>query len=124
MHHPLYSSAKKHGSDPKLAALLEPLFTRYRVQVVFAGHDHVYERTKLQKGIQHFITGAGGMMRRGDIDLKSPIRAASYDADNSFMVVEVDENEISFKSVSEKGDVVDSGVIKQSTSVGVSVRAA
>ena len=124
MHHPLYSSAKKHGSDPKLRATLEPLFTRYHLQVVLAGHDHVYERTKPQKGIQHFITGAGGKMRRGDIDLKSPFRAASYDQDNSYMVIEIDENEMAFSSISERGDVVDSGIIKQSSSIGVSVMAA
>jgi len=125
MHHPIYSSGKKHGSETKgLRAVLEPLFTRYHVQVVFAGHDHVYERTKPQKFIQHFITGAGGKMRRGDIDMKSPLRAASYDQDNSFMVVEIDEDEMTFKSISEKGEVVDSGVIKQSASVGVSVRSA
>jgi predicted MPP superfamily phosphohydrolase len=124
MHHPLYSSGKKHGSDPRLRAKLEPLLTRYNVQVVFAGHDHVYERTLPQKGIQHFITGAGGKMRRGDIDIKSQIRAASYDEDNSFMIIEVDEDEMAFKSISENGDVVDSGIIRQSTSVGVSVHAA
>ncbi|MEK6325608.1 MAG: metallophosphoesterase [Acidobacteriota bacterium] len=113
MHHPLYSSGKKHGSDLQLRKTIEPLFTRYRVQVVFAGHDHVYERTKPQQGIQYFVTGAGGKMRRGDIDIKSPLRAASYDRDNSFMLIEVDENEMSFKSISEKGEVVDSGVIRQ-----------
>jgi len=124
MHHALYSSAKKHGSDPKLRAMLEPLLTRYHVQVVFAGHDHVYERTRPQRGIQHFITGAGGKMRRGDIDMKSPLLAASYDRDNSFMVIEIDESEMGFKSISETGEVVDSGVIKQSSAVGVSVQAA
>jgi 3',5'-cyclic AMP phosphodiesterase CpdA len=113
MHHPLYSSGKKHGSETRLRASLEPLFKRYHVQVVFAGHDHVYERTKPQRGIQYFITGAGGKMRRGDIDMKSPLRAVSYDQDNSFMLIEVDESEINFKSISEKGDVVDSGIIKQ-----------
>ena len=105
-------------------AVIEPLFTRYHVQVVFAGHDHVYERTKPQKGIQHFITGAGGKMRRGDIDMKSPLRAASYDQDNSFMVIEVDETEMTFKSISEKGEVVDSGVIKQAASTGVAGQSA
>ena len=113
MHHPMYSSGKKHGSEVKLRAVLEPLFTRYHVQVVFAGHDHVYERTKPQQGIQYFVTGAGGKMRRGDINMKSPLRAVSYDQDNSFMLVEVDETEMSFKSISEKGEVVDSGLIKQ-----------
>jgi len=118
MHHPLYSSGKKHGSDMRLRNAIEPLFTRYRVQVAFAGHDHVYERTKPQKGIQYFITGAGGKMRRGDIDMKSDIRAASYDQDNSFMVIELDENEMNFKSISDKGTVVDSGIIRQSSTVG------
>jgi 3',5'-cyclic AMP phosphodiesterase CpdA len=113
LHHPIYSSGKKHGSDPRLRAALEPLFTRYHVQVVFAGHDHVYERTKTQKDIQYFITGAGGKMRRGDIDMKSPLREKSYDQDNSFMVIELDETEMTFKSISENGDVVDSSVIRQ-----------
>jgi 3',5'-cyclic AMP phosphodiesterase CpdA len=122
MHHPLYSSGKKHGSDLRLRNSLEPLFTRYHVQVVFAGHDHVYERTKLQKGIQYFITGAGGKMRRGDIDMRSTLRAASYDQDNSFMLIELDENEMNFKAVSEKGAVVDSGVIRQSAALGAAAR--
>lgn len=121
MHHPLYSSGKKHGSDVRLRNLLEPLFTRYRVQVVFAGHDHVYERTKPQKGIEYFITGAGGKMRRGDIDMRSPLRAASYDLDNSFMIIELDENEMGFKAISEKGDVIDSGIIRQSSTLGMTV---
>ena len=97
----------------KLRKALDPLFTRYRVQVVFAGHDHVYERTIPQQGVQYFITGAGGQIRRGDIDKNSPLRAASFDRDNSFMYLEVGEDEMSFKSISEKGEVVDSGVIKQ-----------
>jgi len=114
LHHPVYSSGKKHGSDVKLRKQLEPLFTRYRVQAVFAGHDHVYERTKPQQGIQYFITGAGGKCRRGDIDMKSELRAASYDSDNSFMLIEADETEMSFKSINQSGETVDSGIIKQS----------
>lgn len=114
LHHPIYSSGKKHGSDLKLRKLLEPLFTHYRVQAVFSGHDHVYERTKAQQGIQYFITGAGGKCRRGDIDMKSELRAASYDLDNSFMLIEADEKEMSFKSINQAGDIVDGGIVKQS----------
>ena len=117
LHHPLYSSGKKHGSNLKLRTILEPMLTKYQVQVVFAGHDHLYERLKLQQGIQHFVTGAGGKMRRGDIDPRSTLRAMSYDEDNSFMLIEVDERQMNFKSINEKGVVIDSGVIKQSTSL-------
>jgi predicted MPP superfamily phosphohydrolase len=112
-HHPIYSSGTKHGSNMKLRKTLEPIFTRYGVQVAFSGHDHIYERTKPQQGIQYFVTGAGGKTRRGDIDLKSEFRAVSYDEDNHFMIIEVDEQEMGFKAVSELGEVVDSGVIKQ-----------
>ena len=112
-HHPIYSSAKKHGSNANLQKQLEPIFKSYNVQVVFTGHDHVYERIRPQQGIQHFVTGGAGKVRRGDIDMHSEIRAASYDEGNHFMLIEVDESEIAFKAISAAGDVVDSGIIKQ-----------
>ena len=57
-HHPPYSSAKAHGSDPQLREVVEPIFIKYGVNVVLTGHDHVYERIKPQKGIYYFVTGA------------------------------------------------------------------
>src|SRR5262245_20092562 len=111
-HHPLYSSGKKHGSDLGLRRQLEPLFVRYGVNAVFSGHDHIYERTKPQQGIQYFVTGAGGEMRRGDVNRKSPFRAASYDEDNHFMVIEVEHEQINFQAVSETGKIIDRGAIQ------------
>ena len=113
MHHPLYSSARKHGSADSIRKRLEPILINNGVKVVFAGHDHVYERTFPQRGIQHFVSGAAGKVRKGDIDMSSKFRAASYDQDNSFMIIDVNEDGIGFNSISERGDTVDSGVIKQ-----------
>ena len=113
-HHPIYSSGKKHGSAVGLRKQLEPIFTRYGVHVAFSGHDHIYERTKPQHGIQYFVTGAGGKTRRGDIDLKSDFREKSFDEDNHFMVIEVDDKQVSFQAISETGAIVDNGAIKQS----------
>jgi hypothetical protein len=112
-HHPIYSSGKKHGSALGLRRQLEPLLTRYGVKVTFAGHDHIYERTKLQQGVQHFVTGAGGKIRRGDVDLGSSIRETSFDEESHFMLIEVDDKQVSFQAVAETGSVVDSGSIKQ-----------
>jgi len=112
-HHPIYSSGKQHGSATGLRKRLEPLFTRYRVNVAFSGHDHIYERTKPQQGIQYFVSGAGGKVRRGDIDRGSGITAASFDDDNHFMVIEIDDNQVSFQAISENGVVVDNGLVKQ-----------
>ena len=40
---------------------------KYGVQVVFAGHEHIYERTKPQNGITYFTEGAAGELRKGDL---------------------------------------------------------
>ena len=113
-HHPIYSSGTKHGSALALRKQLEPIFIRFGVNVAFSGHDHVYERTKPQHGIQYFVTGGGGRTRRGDVDPRSAIRATSFDEDNHFMLIEVDDKQVSFQAISEAGAIVDSGSIKQS----------
>ncbi len=56
---------------PTWRAVLEPLFLKDGVSVVFAGHDHFYERIKPQKGIVYFVAGSGGKLRKGDIDTSS-----------------------------------------------------
>jgi 3',5'-cyclic AMP phosphodiesterase CpdA len=112
LHHPLYSSGNRHGSDLKLRRKLEPLFVRYGVQAVFSGHDHIYERTVPQQGIQYFVTGAGGKTRRGGVNLKSPFRALSFDEDNHFMVVEAAADQLTFQAISETGGIIDQGVIR------------
>jgi hypothetical protein len=112
-HHPLYSSGKRHGPALTLRQRLEPLFVRYRVNAVISGHEHIYERSHPQHGIHHFITGAGGKLRRGGVDLRSPTRAASYAEDNHFMVFEIEERQLRFQALSETGLLIDSGAIRR-----------
>jgi predicted phosphodiesterase len=111
-HHTLYSSAAFHGSSTELRLLLEPLFIKYGVQAVFAGHDHVYERVKPQKGIYYFTAGASGSLRKGNLR-KKDLTAAGYDRDRSFMLVEIAGDELYFQTVSRTGLTVDSGVIRR-----------
>jgi len=110
-HHPPYSSGGKHGSSSSLREVVEPLFLKYGVNVVFAGHEHFYERIKPQKGVYYFISGAGGKVREGDIKEGSPLTAKAYDADMSFMLLEVSGDEMHFQCVNRLGETVDSGVI-------------
>lgn len=109
-HHPLYSSGGRHGSELDLRVLLEPLFVKYGVNVAFQGHDHVYERVKPQNGIVYFVSGAAGQLRQGDLR-KSEITAAGFDQDQSFMIVEIDKDEMWFQAITRSGKTVDSGVI-------------
>jgi hypothetical protein len=111
-HHPLYSSGRRHGSDPELQDTLEPLFVKYGLNVVFAGHDHFYERITPQKGIYHFVSGAAGQLRRGNLR-EAGLTVKGYDQDQSFMLVEVFGDVMAFEAVSRTGRIVDSGTIER-----------
>jgi hypothetical protein len=110
-HHPLYSSGGKHGSDTGLRKVVEPLFVKYGVSVVLAGHEHFYERIKPQQGIYYFISGAGGKLREGDVKERSPLTDKAFDADMSFMLAEVVKNQMYFQVISRTGATVDSGIL-------------
>jgi predicted phosphodiesterase len=108
-HHPLYSSGEAHGSETDLRTLLEPLFLKYGMDVVFAGHEHFYERIKPQKGIYYFTCGGSAKLRKGDIREGSGLTEKGDDAENTFMVVEVANDTFNFQTVSRSGTTVDSG---------------
>jgi predicted MPP superfamily phosphohydrolase len=109
-HHPLYSSAAFHGSSLELRQILEPLFVKYGVQVVLAGHDHVYERIAPQKGIYYFVAGSGGELRKGNLR-KTELTEVGYDQDQVFLMVEISGDDLDFEAVSRLGKIVDSGSI-------------
>lgn len=111
-HHPLYSSGEKHGPDEELRRVLEPLFLRYNVSVVFAGHEHFYERLKPQKGIHYFIEGGSAKLRKGNI-AKTEQTAVGLDTDNTFMLCEIDGDRMYFQTVTRTGKTIDSGVIER-----------
>jgi predicted MPP superfamily phosphohydrolase len=112
-HHPPFSSGGRHGSDPEVREVLHPLFQRTGVDVVFTGHDHFYERIKPQDGITYFVSGAAGQIRRGDVKENSPLTASFYDADLSFMLIEITGDEMYFQVIARDGRTVDSGIIKR-----------
>jgi len=109
-HHPLYSDGGRHGSNVELRVALEPLLVKYGVNVVFSGHDHIYERTKPQKGITYFINGSSGELRKGDVR-PSALTAAYFDQDQAFSLVEVSGNDLFFEARSRIGRTIDAGVI-------------
>jgi 3',5'-cyclic AMP phosphodiesterase CpdA len=111
LHHPLYSSGERHGSDLRLREVLEPLFIQNNVSAVLTGHDHIYERVKPQKGIVYFVAGSGGQLRPGNLDTRTGLTAKGFDTDNVFMVVEIEGDQMYFNAISRAGKVVDSGII-------------
>ncbi len=59
LHRPPFSSGM-HGSSLHVRNAFVPIFERNKVQLVFSGHDHNYERTRPQAGVTYVVTGGGG----------------------------------------------------------------
>jgi 3',5'-cyclic AMP phosphodiesterase CpdA len=108
-HHPLFTSAKYHGSDMDLRRQLVPIFEKYGVNVVMSGHEHVYERIKPQSGVYFFVVGNSGELRFHNLRHPSDIDAVGFDTDRTFLLVEIAGDKLDFEAISAAGEVIDSG---------------
>jgi hypothetical protein len=66
-HHPAYSSGVTHGRDQTVYQTWCPIFEEFEVDAVFAGHDHIYERSSVRRdfypnnrGVVYYVVGTGG----------------------------------------------------------------
>jgi 3',5'-cyclic AMP phosphodiesterase CpdA len=104
LHHPLYTDPGKghHAHEsldkyPEQRNALQALFVKYRVDAVFAGHEHYYQRRSVDN-VLHIISGGGG--------------APMYDSDAQggffhFIQVTVDGDTVSAEVVDVNGKVRD-----------------
>jgi 3',5'-cyclic AMP phosphodiesterase CpdA len=109
LHRPPYSSGE-HGSSTGIRDTFGPIFERHGVQVVFAGHDHDYERTVPQNGVTYVVTGGGGIGTR-------PVGRSGFTAFSEdvihFVYGEVDGDQLTLHAVDATGVEFDSVVIAQ-----------
>ncbi len=108
-HHPLYTTASR-GPELENRKILEPLFVKYGVDVVFSGHEHIYERIWPQKGIQYFTAGGAAKLNRNDTH-QGDLTEVGFATDRSFMIVEVAGDSMFFQAISGAGATIDKGII-------------
>jgi Calcineurin-like phosphoesterase len=118
LHHPLYSSAKRHGLDSgdedqmfNVRELIEPILIKYKVNLVLNGHDHVYEHPQPQAGIHYFISGTGGQLRKGNLDKNTPFFGFGNDEVNSFILFSVKPEAAEFWAIDAQGNILENGKI-------------
>lgn len=109
-HHPIYTSGRYRTRAAWLRRTLEPVLVQFGADVALAGHEHFYERIVPQRGVSHFVSGAGGALRVGDIR-PSAITAAGYDEDTHFLLMEISGDDLWFQAISRTGQTVDAGRI-------------
>jgi hypothetical protein len=107
-HRPRFSASVRHGDQPDMEPLLEPL--RGRAAIVVGGHDHDMQRFHPIDGITHFVSGAGGHRLYG---LDSGDRLAFGD-DRNFGALRLDLRAGTARHafVSAEGRTLDTGKIR------------
>jgi 3',5'-cyclic AMP phosphodiesterase CpdA len=103
LHRSPYGSSR-HGGDGRVREDLEPLFALHEVDLVFSGHDHVYERTVPIRGVTYVVSGGGG--RKLYPAGKSARTASSVSAHHA-VLVHVDGCHLLLEAVEAGGKVVD-----------------
>jgi len=116
LHHPVYTSGRYTLAARGIRFALEAAFARGGIDVVFSGHEHIYERAELQGGILYFITGGAGSLREGDA-APSPVIARGYDRDYHFMLAEISDDAFSFQAINRVGLTIDAGTLRPSTAL-------
>ena len=111
-HHPLYTTGRYRQVSFVYRKLLEPLLVRHGVDLVLSGHEHIYQRSRLQQGIMYFVSGSAGSVRRGDGTV-SPMIARSYSQDLHFLLVEIDRDMLHFQAISRTGVTIDAGTLSK-----------
>ena len=112
LHHPIYTSGRYRASAFVNRSTLESIFMRRHVSAVFSGHEHIYQRSTLQNGIQYFISGGAGSLRPGDGAPASYI-ARTYSANYHFMLVEIEGDVLHFQAISRTGATIDAGRLRR-----------
>jgi hypothetical protein len=112
-HHPLYSSGQHAGEGRDvIRPAMEPMLVRNGVHVVFAGHEHLYERVAPQKGIRYFVSGGGG---RRLYDVKpSPFEEVAI-SEYHFMVIEIAGDRLFYQAITPGQKILDCGVLFRTT---------
>jgi predicted phosphodiesterase len=103
LHRSPYGSSR-HGGDEKVREDLEPLFVKHGADLVFSGHDHVYERTVPITGVTYVVSGGGG--RRLYPAGNGELTASSVSAHHA-VVVRVSSSRLLLETLEVGGKVVD-----------------
>jgi hypothetical protein len=96
-HHPLLSAGPQHHNTRSMERLL-PLFERSGVRVMFTGHEHNFQHSR-GLGLHHFVTGAGGKVRRSKPDGFAAAHTVSWATDCHFLLARINGDRMTVRAI-------------------------
>lgn len=112
LHVPVHAS-EDHGDHEALRRWLEPLLAQHRVQAVFQGHDHIYERSKPLNGTVFVTVGTGGAALHPRRDRPNDPRFAARVSAHGFVHAELEADQLRLNFIDSAGAVRDSAVLSR-----------
>jgi len=111
-HHSLFTSGPNFMESPvpELRQLLAPLYTATGVDLVLAGHDHFYERTRPIGGVVYVTTGAGGASLYPRVT-QSDFTAAFANDRHSYTYVDVSGRTLTLRQMDLEGRTIDAATL-------------
>jgi acid phosphatase type 7 len=116
-HHPPYTGGK-YAPNLGIQRTLAPVFDEERVDVVFNGHDHMYQRTLPLRagqvvapgqGVVYIVTAAGGaeLYEPKPADQRPPYITFLDHLHHSFTAVKLDGQELELRQIGTAGETLD-----------------
>jgi hypothetical protein len=113
MHSPMYTTSSTHSPDTDEQAAFGALFDQYHVDIVFAGHNHVYERSKSIKagavvpdgqGTVYITNGLGGA--NFDPISSDPLFVTEYNSQTLATCVTINGSQLTINSITNADSIV------------------
>ena len=116
-HHPLFRCHPTRGITAQ-RWVWQPIFEKYGVDLVFAGHDHYYQRTyavgnytgESRRGVYHVISGGGGA---NTYPVVPKVHAAARRQVHHITVLDVMDDRMVGRAIDIDGNVFDAFVVDQ-----------
>jgi hypothetical protein len=101
-HHPRFCAGPRHHNADGMA-LLDPLFARAGVRVMFSGHEHNFQHSRVN-GVDYFVSGAGSKVRLTPPDSFADAHTLSWASAAHFLLVTIDGETMRVRPIGETVD--------------------
>ena len=112
IHRPLWGAWGDDKADWPIPETLNRLIRTNGVDMVFSGHNHIYERRALKNDTQYITIGNGSNLTSRKPS-PNPQYAKVYGERRCFALMEADAGRILFKCVNDRGAVIDSILLRK-----------
>jgi predicted phosphodiesterase len=105
-HEPPFSNRIGRSGNADARNLWVPLFEKYKVDIVFSGHDHMYTHFEPKNGVSYIVEGVGGRTVRKRNPQATGVLFTN-DSKYGFGLVDITGPKLRFRHLTSEGAVLD-----------------